>query len=242
MKKSVFLVVFLLAMAVFSGPVPVLAGYDIKITEPEKKDGYGDYMLAGLIWWDDYKIPHGLIKPLNNTPTSVPQDHPVWAYVKGLLDNPPPCGESGWKVFPYYYSSQGTPSPTFCPVVLVQIVAGDFDGNGAEDLAGVDAANNIFYTLDLANWQQIPGKLSHLATGDLTGDGKDDIVGVTPDGMVFFSKNLADFEYVAGQIQKIDAGDINGDGIADIVGINNGVIYWTPNKGKDWFTIPNPVQ
>jgi hypothetical protein len=240
MKKKMCSFVFfvMIATAILGFACFANADYDIKVTEPEEKDGYGNDLVAGMVWWDDFRSPHGLIKPLNNTSTSVPQDHPVRAYVKTLLDNPPSYGESGWKVFPYHTSRQGTD----CLISLVQIIAGDFDGNGIKDLAGIDASNNIFYTLDLANWKQIPGRLSQLAVGDLTGDGRDDLAGITADGQIFYTSNLRDWVFVLGTIQTINIGDISNDGIADIFGSINGVIYWTPNKGEQWFIIANPVK
>ena len=38
----------------------------------------------------------------------------------------------------------------------------DLDGNGAADLAGVNGAGQIFYTLDRHTWVNIPGQLTVL--------------------------------------------------------------------------------
>jgi hypothetical protein len=47
--------------------------------------------------------------------------------------------------------------------MLSQLVVGDFNGNGASDLAGLTSNGLIFYATNLSAWTNIPGALSELA-------------------------------------------------------------------------------
>ncbi|MDY0042038.1 MAG: CHRD domain-containing protein, partial [Desulforhabdus sp.] len=75
-----------------------------------------------------------------------------------------------------------------------RLLSGDLDGNGSDDLIGLTMTGEIFYSLDLATWQHLPGVLSRLAVGDLNGDGRDDIAGVTSDGLIFYTLNLSTWQ------------------------------------------------
>ena len=68
-------------------------------------------------------------------------------------------------------------SRTSGPVALFKVedwdVAGihDFDGDGNDDIAGLNSTGQIYYTTDLSTWTNIPGTFTAIATGDLDGDG-----------------------------------------------------------------------
>ena len=51
----------------------------------------------------------------------------------------------------------------YIPGVLNKLVAGDINGDGKTDLAGLTASGLIFYTTNLSNWTNIPGQLNRLA-------------------------------------------------------------------------------
>ncbi|WP_051779817.1 FG-GAP-like repeat-containing protein [Streptomyces sp. NRRL S-241] len=156
---------------------------------------------------------------------------------------------------PYpYWSGHGTFSPRRYDKIIdgapadtdrpARTVGGDFDGDGKQDIAGIDASNNMkLYTGDNAG--HVTGGSSMLgdnglwanfksiAAGDFNADGKQDIAGIdasnnlklyTGDGAGHVSGGtdmLGSTGWWAG-FKGITAGDFNGDGKQDIAGIDAG--------------------
>ena len=44
-------------------------------------------------------------------------------------------------------------------------MAGDFNGDGKADLAGLNSAGSIYYSTNLSSWTRINGQLSRFAGG-----------------------------------------------------------------------------
>ncbi|WP_406050449.1 FG-GAP-like repeat-containing protein [Streptomyces virginiae] len=165
---------------------------------------------------------------------------------------------------PYpYWSGHGTFSPRRYDKIVdgatggggtdrpARTVAGDFNGDGKQDIAGIDANNNMkLYTGDGAGHVSGGSNMlgdnglwvgfKSIAAGDFNGDGKQDIAGIdannnmklyTGDGAGHVSGGsnmLGDNGLWAG-FKSIAAGDFNADGKQDIAGIdaNNNMKLYT---------------
>jgi hypothetical protein len=58
----------------------------------------------------------------------------------------------------YYTTNLNTWSQL--PGTLANLISGNFDGTGGDDLAGLNDSGSRFYTKNLSTWAQIPGKLA----------------------------------------------------------------------------------
>ncbi|MER5417100.1 transglycosylase family protein [Streptomyces virginiae] len=143
------------------------------------------------------------------------------------------------------YPATPDPQPT------ARTVAGDFNGDGKQDIAGIDGNNNMkLYTGDgaghVSGGSNMLGStgwwagFKSIAAGDFNADGKQDIAGIdgnnnmklyTGDGAGHVSGGsdmLGSTGWWAG-FKSIAAGDFNGDGKQDIAGIdaNNNLKLYT---------------
>jgi hypothetical protein len=85
-------------------------------------------------------------------------------------------------------------------------VAGDFNGDGKADLAGLNSAGSIYYSTNLTNWTQISGALSRLASGNYNGDLYADLAGLNGAGSIYYSTGLSAWTRIGGQLSRL-AGD-----------------------------------
>jgi len=113
-------------------------------------------------------------------------------------------------------------------IISRRLVTGDLNGDGRDDLVGLTADDQIYYTMDLSTWTNIPGTLSQITTGDLNGDTNDDIVGLTADGAIFYTLNLRSWTQLPGILRQLTIGDLNADGKDDIAGLGfDEHVYYT---------------
>ncbi|MDY0039841.1 MAG: hypothetical protein RBS57_05970, partial [Desulforhabdus sp.] len=68
-----------------------------------------------------------------------------------------------------------------------------------EELAGVTSDGQVFYTLDLLTWQNIPGSLDQLTSGSLTGGNASDLAGLTDAGEAYFTDDLQTWQNIPGK-------------------------------------------
>ncbi len=127
-------------------------------------------------------------------------------------------------------------------VPFPSVTTGDLNGDGLDDLAGLTASGQIWYSTNLTNIDNIPGELSSIVTGDFNDDGNDDIAGVNSNGKVWYTTDLNSWTNIPGTVAAIVSGDLDGDGDDDIAGINpsgaiSKIFYttdlstWTPIPG-----------
>jgi probable HAF family extracellular repeat protein len=108
------------------------------------------------------------------------------------------------------------------PVTLVVLVRGDFNGDGYEDQAGLDAHYQIWRCFAGQQWEQLPGYLWQLVAGDLDGDGKDDLAGLggAHGTDVFLMTDGQHWEWSPGSWQgSLIIGDFAGVGHQQLAGI-----------------------
>lgn len=79
---------------------------------------------------------------------------------------------------------------------LAPLVAGDFNGDGRDDLAGINSSQKVYYSVDLATWQNIPAALIQLAVGDFNGDGRTDLAGINSSGEIYYTVDLATWQNI----------------------------------------------
>ncbi|KDN85314.1 FG-GAP repeat domain-containing protein [Kitasatospora cheerisanensis] len=136
------------------------------------------------------------------------------------------------------------------------IAAGDFNGDGKADVAGIDAYDNLnLYTGDGQGHLSVSNAMlgtngawanfKAIAAGDFNGDGKQDIAGIdaynnlnlyTGDGQghLSISNAMLGTNGAWANFKGITAGDFNGDGKTDIAGIdanNNLTLYTGDGQG-----------
>jgi serine protease len=148
-----------------------------------------------------------------------------------------------------------------------QLVAGDFNGDGNTDIAGIDANNNLSLYAGDGHGHLTPAGLmwpagglwagfKEIVAGDFRGNGITDIAGIDANNDLHLYTNdghghLSDGGYMwpkggdwAG-FKQIVAGDFRGDGITDIAGIdaNNDLKAYHGNgtgqlDGTSWYVWP----
>ena len=117
----------------------------------------------------------------------------------------------------------------------------DLNGDGKDDLVGLDLNGGIWYTTDKTSWIKIPGTLSKLTLGDLNGDGHGDIAGLSSTGKIYYTTNRNAWKNIPGIMSFLAAGDLNGNGTDDLAGISQtGKVYYTYNK-TNWVNIPGSL-
>ncbi|WP_323181215.1 transglycosylase family protein [Streptomyces virginiae] len=146
------------------------------------------------------------------------------------------------------YPTTPDPQPTR---TTARTVGGDFDGDGKQDIAGIDADNNLkFYTGDGAGHVSggsnmlgdngLWANFKSIAAGDFNADGKQDIAGIDADNNLKLytgdgAGHLAGGTDMLGStgwwagFKGITAGDFNADGKQDIAGIDasNNLKFYT---------------
>ena len=114
----------------------------------------------------------------------------------------------------------------------------DLNGDGKSDLAGINSANNIFYTDDLSSWTIMSeGTLQQLVWGDFDGDGLSDLAGLNSANNIFYTTNLTSWNHIGGELTQLVVGDFNGDGKSDLAGINSLGEIWYTTDLTNWTQI-----
>jgi hypothetical protein len=141
------------------------------------------------------------------------------------------------------------------PAPWVQVFHGDFNGDGKQDVAGIDSSGQWWVSLSTGTsfsprtkWAQwsVPSSWSKLLVADVNGDGKDDIVGFGTNGDWFVGLSNGTDTFTTGAAwahwslsaswDQVFVGDFNGDHKADIAGIgNNGAWFVGLSNGTNTF-------
>ncbi|MFL5244120.1 MAG: FG-GAP repeat domain-containing protein [Gemmataceae bacterium] len=142
------------------------------------------------------------------------------------------------------------------PPPWVQTFHGDFNGDGKQDVAGIDSSGQWWVSLSTGTalttrtkWAQwsVPSAWSKLFVADVNGDGKDDIVGFGFNGAWFVGISDGTDSFATGPSwaqwsspsswSQLFVGDFNGDHKADVAGFgNNGAWFVGLSNGIDTFT------
>jgi hypothetical protein len=141
------------------------------------------------------------------------------------------------------------------PAPWVQVFHGDFNGDGKQDVAGIDSSGQWWVSLSTGTsftprtkWAQwsVPSAWTKLFVADVNGDGKDDIVGFGYNGAWFVGVSNGKDQFVTGAAwaqwsipsswSQLFVGDFNGDHKADIAGFgNNGAWFVGLSNGTNSF-------
>jgi hypothetical protein len=141
------------------------------------------------------------------------------------------------------------------PAPWVQVFHGDFNGDGKQDVAGIDSSGQWWVSLSTGTsfsprtkWAQwsIPAAWTKLFVADVDGDGKDDIVGFGYNGAWFVGLSNGTNAFTTGSAwaqwsipaswDQVFVGDFNGDHKADIAGMgNNGAWFVGLSNGTDTY-------
>jgi|GEM_PF-5749006 len=123
-----------------------------------------------------------------------------------------------------------------------RVTTGDLNGDSKADLIGVTSTGQIFYTLDLYNWQSVSGTLAQVTAGDLNGNGVANLAGLSSGGEVYYTLDLWNWPNIPGQLAKLTCGDLNGDRKAELAGLSStGDIYYTTDLWN-WSYVPGNLK
>jgi Leucine-rich repeat (LRR) protein len=129
-----------------------------------------------------------------------------------------------------YYKNSDTGAWVRMASPATMITAGDFDGDGIDDLAGLWPSQGGIWVLYSHNstWARLSSTARYIAAGDMNGDGRDDLLG-TWDGQGVYYRNSISGIWVrmASEATMIACGDLDGDGTDDLIGL------W-PSQGGIW--------
>ncbi len=120
------------------------------------------------------------------------------------------------------------------------IVSGDFNGDGRDDIAGLQDDGTVSYSTDGSRLYSLSGRHTGIAAGDLNDDGSDDIIALQDDGWYGYHEiqSTTDkeiWEFIPGRLAAVVCGDFNGDGRDDAAGIQgDGTVWMTTDLGDSW--------
>ncbi len=115
-----------------------------------------------------------------------------------------------------------------------QIVAGDMDGDGIDDLIGIFIQSGLWVKYSATGqWQFISSTPTRITVGDFNADGKDDLVGLWGDIVWLRDSASGNWTSISSGATQIAVGDMDGDGKADLIGnwITSGV--WVKYSSTD---------
>lgn len=98
-------------------------------------------------------------------------------------------------------------------------------------LAGIANDGSIWYSQDLATWNNIPGQLKTLAIADLNNDGSSDIAGLANDGSIWYTLDLMSWTNIPGTLSQLSAGT------GRVAGIAADQSIWYSTNGLTWNNI-----
>lgn len=161
--------------------------------------------------------------------------------ITGTYSQQFPCAHCGPNGEPYYtteiHSFIATPSVAVPTLPLVSTVSGDFDGNGEDDLAGMDAQHSVWQCLAGAPaCQALGGWVSTLVAGDFDGDGVDDLAALSGWGIWVYT-TAHGWQQIPGMLNTLVAGDFYGDGRMHLAGLSGWGIWVSPSLGA-WQQLP----
>ena len=106
-----------------------------------------------------------------------------------------------------------------------------FGSNGGILLAGLGSDGSVWYTTDMATWQQSPGHFSTLVIGDFNGDGNFGLAGTALDETIWYTNDMQNWTQIPGHLQSLAVADVNVDYKDDLVGLaDDGSIWYTTDK------------
>lgn len=120
-----------------------------------------------------------------------------------------------------------------------QLVSGDIDGNGVEELIGVWSFG-IYIRYANGTWERVldSDNLVWLAAGDMNGDGRDDILGSWSFGIYFRDSQTQSWTKLHSQpATMVDTADFDGDSKDDLLGIWPSIGIWTRSATGTWTKI-----
>jgi hypothetical protein len=130
------------------------------------------------------------------------------------------------------------------PGVLECVVGGDFDGDTRrDDLAGINFAGGLEYTLDRATRTAITGDANRILAGDVDNDGVENLIRITDLSEVRSTGDFASWTQIPGILDQLVVGDFDNDGqVDDLAGLTaSGAVFYTTDL-TNWTRIPGVMM
>jgi hypothetical protein len=131
---------------------------------------------------------------------------------------------------------------------MADIAAGDFSGDGSDDVASIWDEGLFYQDGVTLGWELVtPSAPIRVTAGDVTGDGRDEIIGiwdtgnVTDDGIWYYDFATLAWTQMTFYVGATDiaAGDFTGDGKADVASIwpDHGLFYQNGANLDEWIEV-----
>jgi probable HAF family extracellular repeat protein len=129
------------------------------------------------------------------------------------------------------------------PLTFVETVVGDFDGDGAQDSAGLAVNGRVWRCLAHTACTLLPGWLAHLVAGDFTRDGRTDLAGIGGSQTIWvWTEHDQHWREVPGRLVALAARDFNGDGYTDLAGLGADFSLWLTEDLWHWRLAPGNLS
>jgi hypothetical protein len=141
-----------------------------------------------------------------------------------------------------YRCLAGASTCTLLPGLAVDMVAGDVDGDGRDDLVVLTSNHLIWAMTDLAYWHQVNGMLQQVVIGHFTTQDHAQLAGIAVDQSLWFSPTLNVWQPLPGQLKTLVAGDLSGSGHDELAGIGAYQTLWFTSDLAQWHQLPGLLR
>ena len=124
------------------------------------------------------------------------------------------------------------------PGTFSTLVAGDFNGDGKDELAGLTSGGTVEYTTDMATWTAMSGTYTSLASGDFNGDGKADLAATASDGTTWYTTDMLNWVQIPGTYSNLASGYFQNIGHDCLFGLDSSGTVGYTSDFQNWTSIP----
>jgi len=168
----------------------------------------------------------------------------AWVFTTGTHSKKDLIGS--WAGLGIYYRNSNTKAWTYLASPAIQVVAGDMDGDGKDDLIGLWSDGAWVKYSATGSWLRLASPATWIAAADMNGDGRADLLGIWESTVYLRDSVSGSWSTLTTGATRIAAADMDGDGKADLVGQwASGIWVLLSSTGQwqevtsspDWFAV-----